>query len=67
VHTSWLYDQSENEPVPIEIPASGNMVQAGKVHGNQDDPPKQFGENISFMNWQTLNHNYPFKKNSNIN
>jgi len=38
------------EPVPIEIPASDNMVQAGKVHGNQDDPPKQFGENISFMN-----------------
>jgi len=39
-----------SEPVPIVIPAWGNMVQVGKVHGNQDDPPKQFGENISFMN-----------------
>jgi len=38
------------EPVPIEIQAWGIMVQGGKVQGNQHDPQKMFGENITFMN-----------------
>jgi len=45
----------------------GIMVEGGKVHGNQHDPQKMFGENITLLNSQTVNHYYSFTKNSNIN
>lgn len=39
-----------SKPGPIEIQVWDNMIRSGKVSGNQHNPPKMFGANLSFIN-----------------